>query len=185
MEKLRPMTQEESHFATVNHPLVYAFLREKDLPEDVFYDIVIFGYIRAVQDYLSKPRFLVYAFSTVAWKQMQNSLTGYSRYRNTSGRFGETVGLTDPIRSTSELRWEDVLTERNSGLLDFETRELLREMDEKLPLLEMKIIRMKLAGCKMHEIAGREHLTFREINTLLADCKDDIVRILWGDDIAV
>ena len=51
-----------------------------------------------------------------------------------------------------------------------------------LKLQEMKIISLKVAGCKMHEIAKREHLTFQEINELLANCKDDIIHILWGEE---
>lgn len=43
-------------------------------------------------------------------------------------------------------------------------------------------IRLSLAGCKMHEIAKREYLTFQEINKLLANCKDNIIHILWGEE---
>lgn len=182
MEKLRPLTEEERCFATEHHSLVYAFLKEKELPENVFYDVVIFGFMRAVQEYLTSPRFLVYAFSTIAWKRMQCSVTSYCRYMAVPKRFAEIVSLSEPIGSDSDLTWEDVLTKQDSGFLEFETLELLRAMERELPMLEMKIIRMKLAGFKMHEIAKTEHLTFQEINTLLADCKDDIIRILWGDE---
>ena len=48
---VRPLTKEQQRFAAENHHLVYAYLNEKKLPESVFYDVVIFGYLKAVQEY--------------------------------------------------------------------------------------------------------------------------------------
>jgi len=41
---LRPFTKKEQRFAEENHDLVYAFLNEKKLSEDDYYDVVVFGY---------------------------------------------------------------------------------------------------------------------------------------------
>ena len=43
-----PLTKEQQAFATAHHSLVYKFLNENRLPEDEFYDVVIFGYLKAV-----------------------------------------------------------------------------------------------------------------------------------------
>ena len=51
MRALRPMTQEEREFAEEYHDLVIDFLRYKHLPMNDFYDVVIFGYLSAVQQY--------------------------------------------------------------------------------------------------------------------------------------
>ena len=45
-----PLTKEQQTFATAHHSLVYKFLNENRLPEDEFYDVVIFGYLKAVRD---------------------------------------------------------------------------------------------------------------------------------------
>ena len=185
MENLRPLTLEEQLFAAQNHNLVYAFLQEKNLPEDVFYDVVIFGFMRAVQEYVSGKRFRVYSFSTIAWKRMENSVSNYCRYLASPIRSATIVSLYSPIGADAELTWEDVLSRKDESILEFETRMLMEDLEQKLPKREMKIIRMKAAGCKMHEIAKREHLTFQEINELLLNCKDDIIRILWGDERSV
>lgn len=182
MENLRPLTFEEQVFAAQNHNLVYAFLQEKDLPEDVFYDVVIFGYMRAVQEYVSGKRFWAYSFSTIAWKRMENSVSNYCRYLASPIRSATIVSLFSPIVADADLTWEDVLSRKESSILNFETRMLMEDLEKKLPKREMKIIRMKVTGCKMHEIAKREHLTFQEINELLANCKDDIIHILWGEE---
>lgn len=55
MRALRPMIKEERGFAEQHHELVIDFLRCKRLPMDDFYDIVIFGYLSAVQQYFRNP----------------------------------------------------------------------------------------------------------------------------------
>ena len=55
MRALRPMTQEERDFAEQHHNLVIDFLRYRRLPMDEFYDVVIFGYLSAVQQYIRTP----------------------------------------------------------------------------------------------------------------------------------
>ena len=55
MRALRPMTNEEREFAAQEHQIVIDFLRCKRLPMDDFYDIVIFGYLSAVQQYFRNP----------------------------------------------------------------------------------------------------------------------------------
>ena len=49
-----PLTKEQQDFAAEHHGLVYKFLNDNHLPEDEFYDVVIFGYLKAVQDYFSR-----------------------------------------------------------------------------------------------------------------------------------
>lgn len=50
-----PLNDTQRIFAEKNHNLVYKFLHEKNLPASEYYDIVIFGYLRAVQRYLTDP----------------------------------------------------------------------------------------------------------------------------------
>lgn len=46
-----PLTKEQQEFAAEHHGLVYKFLNDNHLPEDEFYDVVIFPYLKAVRDY--------------------------------------------------------------------------------------------------------------------------------------
>ncbi len=48
-----PLTKEQQEFAAEHHGLVYKFLNDNHLPEDEFYDVVIFPYLKAVRDYFS------------------------------------------------------------------------------------------------------------------------------------
>ena len=49
-----PLTPEQRLFATEHHDLVYAFLNSKHLSETEFYDVIIFGYLDAVCDFLAR-----------------------------------------------------------------------------------------------------------------------------------
>lgn len=46
-----PLTKEQQDFAAEHHGLVYKFLNDNHLPENEFYDVVIFPYLKAVQVY--------------------------------------------------------------------------------------------------------------------------------------
>ena len=61
-----PLNDTQRIFADKNHNLVYKFLHEKNLPASEYYDIVIFGYLRAVQRYLTDPNLAGYSFDETA-----------------------------------------------------------------------------------------------------------------------
>ena len=69
-----PLNDTQRIFAEKNHNLVYKFLHEKNLPASEYYDIVIFGYLRAVQRYLTDPNLAGYSFATVAWRAMSTRM---------------------------------------------------------------------------------------------------------------
>ena len=81
MRALRPMTQEEREFAEQNHDLVIDYLRRKRLPMDDYYDIVIFGYLSAVQQYFRDPPVGV-EFKAMAFRAMKDSILRDREYNS-------------------------------------------------------------------------------------------------------
>ena len=59
-----PLTAEESAFAAEHHHLLLSYLKKARLDFDEFYDIAVFGYLRAVRKYLARPELRAYQFST-------------------------------------------------------------------------------------------------------------------------
>lgn len=55
-----PLTEQQKDFAAANHGLVHAFLNAYGLNEDEFYDVVIFGYLRAVRRYFTEANLKKY-----------------------------------------------------------------------------------------------------------------------------
>ena len=68
------LTDEQRQFAAENHNLIYKYLWDRRLEIDDYYDIAVFGYLRAVKRYLTEPWLHRYQFSTVAWHAMRQSI---------------------------------------------------------------------------------------------------------------
>ena len=177
---IRPLTKEQQRFAEENHHLVYAFLNEKELPESVFYDVVIFGYLKAAQEYCEVPSLHRFKFSTLAWKRMRSSLSNYYKYLSRPKRNAVTVSFDELIGSEDGLHWEDVISRPDGMMLQLETELLLHALATRLPHREMRIIRMKVRGDRMHDIAKAERMTFRNINQAVASCYPTVIDVLWG-----
>jgi len=118
-----PLNDTQRIFAEKNHNLVYKFLHEKNLPASEYYDIVIFGYLRAVQRYLTDPNLAGYSFATVAWRAMEGEVVNTHRtdkrrfrvIRFVRSRQSYTGHLTR--RSTPTVTDEEALHESEVALL--------------------------------------------------------------------
>ena len=176
---LRQFTKEEQQFAEENHDLVYAFLNEKKLSEDEYYDVVVFGYLRAVQEFCGTSKLRKYKFSTLAWKRMQHTLMDYYKYVSSPKRNAQVISLDEPIDSEDGLciadtiSYDDIMSELKEELL-------MHELAKKLSPREMRIVKMKVRGDKMHTIAKAERLTFQEINRLLDNIYPTVRKIFYG-----
>lgn len=177
---IRPLTKEQQRFAEENHHLVYAFLNQKELPESLFYDIVIFGYLKAVQEYCEVLALHRFRFSTLAYKRMRSSLSNYYKYLSRPKRKALTVSLDELIGSEDGMYWEEIISRPDDRMLRLETELLLHALASRLPRREMRIIRMKVRGDRMHDIAKQERMTFRQINHALERSYPTVIRVLWG-----
>lgn len=177
---MQPLNDKERRFAEKNHDLVYAFLHEKNLPETLFYDVVVFGYLNAVQQYCKHNTLHRYRFSTLAWKQMNRSLSNYYKYLSCSKRNIQTVSLNDLVDGNDILRWIDIISYPNEVMLDLETDLLLHGLAAKLPVREMRIIRMKVCGFKTDEIAKHESVSPRTIRRWIDGTRNTVMDVLFG-----
>lgn len=177
---IRPLTREQQRFAEENHHLVFTFLNQKQLPESVFYDVVIFGYLKAVQEYCEVEALHRYKFSTLAFKRMRSSLSNYYKYLSRKKRCAPTVSFNELIGNEDGLYREDIISRPDALMYQFETELLLHALADSLPRREMRIIRMKVRGDRMHDIAKQERMTFRQINEALRQTYPTVISVLWG-----
>lgn len=175
---LKSFTKEEQAFAEENHNLVYVFLNEKKLSECDFYDIVIFGYLRAVQEYCRSSSLSKYKFSTLAWRRMYHILMDYYKYLESPKRKAMVLSLEECIE------YEREGPDEGNTVYDimFEEREdfLMHELAQNLQPREMRIVKMKARGDKMHDIAKSERMTFQEINRVLCNIYPTVREIFYG-----
>lgn len=144
MRALRPMTQEEREFAEQNHNLVIDYLRCKRLPMDDFYDVVVFGYLSAVQQYFRNPPAEV-TFKVMAFRAMKDSVLREGEYYARAKRSGFTVGLDD-VKGTLVDPMQD--TERQ-----IEGKALLEQAASVATPKEARIIGLLLDGFVLREAA--------------------------------
>lgn len=155
MRKIHILNQEQQQFAEQNHEVVGRFLSQKRLDAEEFYDIVIFGYLSAVQDYLEKPKLARYAFSTIAWRNMNDCLINEYTYRNREKRSAVTESLNEEYLSIDTLLPNRM--QRAAETLD--NQELLIRLLSSITPKEQEVVLLKADGYTYREIAEKCSIT--------------------------
>ena len=146
MNENTPMTPAQQLFAEEHHNLVYAFLNEKKLPEDEYYDVVVFGYLQAVMDYTTQGESSRFSFATIAWRKMESRLADHFRHQASTKRAAPTVSLNAVMD--------------DAGLS-------LSDMGRHMPRRDMNVLRLKADGYGTREIAQRENTTVHMVRSIL------------------
>lgn len=104
-QEMHPLTKEQSDFAAEQYGMVFRYLAHKRLDADEFHDVVILPFLRAVQQYMERPELQKYAFSTIAWRQMDSALSNYFARQKRRGALAAPRGLNvSPSRAVSHWR---------------------------------------------------------------------------------
>ena len=149
MRAIRPMTNEEREFAEQNHDLVIDFLRCKRLPMDDFYDVVIFGYLSAVQQYFRKPPIGV-EFQAMAFRAMRDSVLREGEYNSRTKRLSYIVSLEDLDSHGTHATIPDP---RQDTERQVESKALLEQAVSVATPREASILRLLIDGFALHEAA--------------------------------
>ena len=144
MRALRPMITEERGFAEQHHELVIDFLRCKRLPMDDFYDIVIFGYLSAVQQYFRNPPAGV-KFKAMAFRAMKDSILRDGEYNACAKRCAYIISLDDM----------NVQDPKQDTERQIEDKALLEQVVSVATPKEAKIISFLVDGFALREAAQR------------------------------
>lgn len=113
-----PLTAEESAFAAEHHHLLLSYLKKARLDFDEFYDIAVFGYLRAVRKYLARPELRAYQFSTIAFRAMSCDVHHSREYWLRGKRCGRIVQTLNDDQNADDLR--DSVAESVDNVIQFE-----------------------------------------------------------------
>lgn len=163
-----PMTFEQNEFATIHHNLIYKFLNYYHLPEDEYYDIVVFGYLKAVNDYFAKEHLRSYSFATIAWKDMAKQLSNYYKSQTRQKRKAYVISLQESPYSNG-LPLEEILPAEDELMKQLETRLLLHDLAARISEQQMDIVRLKYNGYNIREIAMHQNLPLKRVQRLLKE----------------
>ena len=124
------LTQEQREFAAENHEIVLSYLRGKRLDASEWYDVAVFGYLRAVRKYTERPELQIYAFSTIAGRAMDTEI---SNERKKQHRRIQPLSLDAPLTEDGLTLYDTISTP------DFteNKEEMSAACASLLPLLEM------------------------------------------------
>lgn len=162
-----PLTPEQQVFAAEHHDLVFDFLQKNGLAQDTYYDVVIFGYLRAVRRYFTEPRLRQYQFSSIAWRCMRADLISHSRANQRVKRCQAPADLAF-FEGEDEfdvlIAWransEELMAQMEAGLL-------LHDLARTVSRRQMDVVRMRSDGYGIRDIARRQNVTISEICALL------------------
>lgn len=113
--KDQKLTDEQRKFAQEHHYVLENFLRYRRLPTDEFYDVVVFRFLRAVQQYDEREDLRQYKFSTVANYAMRSAVSNY--FAKEKRRKDNLQMLSLDYRfGKSEFTLGDILADKNQDV---------------------------------------------------------------------
>lgn len=129
-------------------------MNEHDWDEREYYDIAAFGYLSAVQRYLTQPKLRQYAFSTIAWRSMGRSIASFHRaeaqQRSAEQRYMASAPVNDPME-------------------ELEVRLILHDLASSTNRPQYELAALRLQGYSIAETARRCGMTPKRVRKLLKE----------------
>ena len=161
-----PLTRAESEFAAEHHALIHTFLQAFNLPEEEFYDVVVFGYLDAVRAYLSRAELRLDSFRTVAYRAMNRCVR-----RSREFWLWENCGaVTESYRE--ELHNQDL---RDTVAETCETMLSVQTLANQLTHRQLRIVELRSEGYCDKEIADHCQLGCREVQEEISRAQARII----------
>lgn len=172
-----PLTVEQREFASKWHNLIYTFLKQKGRSIDDYYDIVSFGYLRAVRRYLTEPELQQYSFSTIAWRAMESDLLRYYKSQSRKKRHAYVVSLNS---YDGPVIWDEILFSSDKDMVQFETKLLLHDLEAIATRPQMAVVHMRSEGYSEREIAKKNNLPLARVRELMEETRMLLEEVCYG-----
>lgn len=166
------LTAEESAYAEAHHGVLCSYLSKNRLPFDEFYDIAVFGYLRAVRKYLARPELWKYSFSTIAYWDMHCDIRHSREYWLRAKRSRETCQL-DEERHSDDLR--DQVSGAVDNVLDFEL------LARRITPAQRRIASLRADGYRDKEIAAICRIGRAEVEAEMENARCRILQFRTDD----
>lgn len=150
--KLEPLTDFERKFATENHNLVYDFLHRHGYSLENYYDVAIFGFLKAVQIY-NRREYLreKYAFPFISQQYIRSEIGNYRRTESAKKRKPAEIIISLDSKYAETENLYNCIGEK-SPESEIMTMEQMTEMLNSLSDTQRKIAELKVDGYNNKEI---------------------------------
>jgi len=163
---------DENAFAEAHHSIIDRFLTKKGLPCDDYYDVVVFGFLRAVRQYNSRPELRKkYCFSTIAWRKMTDDLYKHYRKQSRPMRKASTVSLDDIIYDRERLTRGELIPGRDVMMEDLEAEWFWDEISGFLTEEQIEALQLRADGYTDREIAVRRKRRISDVEDMFASIR--------------
>lgn len=150
--KLQLLTDVEKRMSEEHHKLVYSFLHRHGYSIEEFYNIVIFGYLKGIQNYNRREDLKEkYQLAFICGRYMRAEIKDYFRVQNAQKRKpAETIISLDANYTETDNLYNLVDGKFvEDELLEIE---LLEEVLENLSEVQRDILKLKLKGYSNKEV---------------------------------
>lgn len=149
--KLQPLTEQEKQFAEENHNLIYSFIKRHGYSIEEHYNILVFGFLKAVQIYHRRKDLQKYDFPFISWQYMRSEIGNYYRMEKTQKRGNGEAPLSLDKEYTDDGTLYNLIGKKS---VEFEVleKESMIEILNSLTDKQRKIVVLKLDGYSPKEI---------------------------------
>ena len=157
------LTDKERAFAEERHNLIYTFLRTNGLRLDDFYDVAVFGFLRAVKRYNREKELQKYSFNTIAWRAM---FADVCRKKKADRLRDALIAFSINELTEEGTEYGDFIADKKDAFRELEERENLQELLARLmPALterQRDHLIKALEGFKPREIIHEQRVPIQE-----------------------
>lgn len=113
---MHTMTPRQREIATKAHNMIYSYLRLRKLPIDDYYDVVVFGFMEAVQQYDENEELAKkYSLTTIAYRKMDDRLAAFRIYEKRQKRTADVRSLEAPLAYAENMCIADTVPSTAEG----------------------------------------------------------------------
>ena len=152
---MHTMTPRQRELATTAHNIIYAYLRDRNLPIEDYYDVVAFGFMEAVQQYdENKELAKKYKLSTIAYRKMDDKLSALRIYENRKKRKADVRSLEATLAGTENMCIADTVSNTEEGpAQEAEANVIYLKIEERATPAQRAAAQARAAGYTAQEAA--------------------------------
>lgn len=162
------LTKEEQDFATEHHDLIMVHLAVNHLRFDDWYDVLVFGYLKAVRTWFHRPQVRKWAFATIAKVEMRSAMIKHLRDENRAKRRGVVISLDAPLKEDETATLYGLIASGEDVEEQAVFEMLFESLASSLTTKEKAVLRLQSEGYTLTGISRELTLPRKEVAGIVA-----------------
>lgn len=150
-----------------NYRLIETFMLVRGYYGDSYYDAAVDGLLAAARDYCERPETRKYAFSTIAFRKMDDAACAVARKEGRRSEIAQILHLEDPF-TTSQVEQNSNMPGPHQDIEDSVTERLmLAQVLSALTEKQIEVFELKRSGYTYNEMAQQCGIGYYGISSRL------------------